>query len=108
MSPPAGERTGVRCSYRGRRRFRQLVALAPCVAALGFFLAFDPGGEPGVARAAPVETLICTPSVSLSVPSVTTVSPAARPDRMAVFRPSLGPRVTLRTDTVLLVLTRYT
>src|SRR5580704_11613584 len=116
MSPPAGERTGVRCSCRGRRRLRQLVALAPCVAALGFFLAFDPGGDPGVAGTcgvpvagpAPAETLIWAPSLNRSVPSTTTVSPAVRPDRMAVLRPSLAPGVTFWTDTVLFALARYT
>src|ERR1700689_4751644 len=99
-----------------RRELRQLVALAPGAAALGFFLAFDPGGDPGVAGTcwvpvaglAPVETLIWAPSLNRSVPSTTTVSPTVRPDRMAVLRPSLAPRVTLRTDTVLFALTRYT
>src|SRR5580658_1350776 len=116
MSPPAGVRTGVRCSCRGRRELRQLVALAPAAAALGFFFAFDPGGDPGVAGTccvpvagpAPVEMLIWAPSLNRSVPSTTTVSPAVRPDRMAVFWPSLAPKATLRTETVLLALTRYT
>jgi hypothetical protein len=95
--------------------FRQFVVLAPCVAALGFLLAFDPGGDPGVAgtcgapaAGAAAETLIGTPSLNRSVPSTTTESPALSPDKMAVFRPSLAPKVTLWTDTVLFALTRYT
>ena len=36
--------------------------------------------------------LILAPSLSRSMPSVTTMLPAARPDRMTVFLPSLGPK----------------
>src|SRR5882757_9338247 len=64
------------------------------------------GAVPAVLLAA--ATLMLAPSLSRSVPSVTTVSPTEIPASMAVFLPSLGPTVILRTDTLLSALTKYT
>ena len=61
---------------------------------------------PLAAPAAAAATLIFAPSLSRSVPSMTTMSPAARPLAMTVFLPSLGPSVTLCTETVSSLLTR--
>src|SRR3979490_1419054 len=76
-------------------------ALAPCAGVPGFFFLCVAGveGAAPAAVSAPAR-LILAPSLSRSVPSMTTVSPIDKPDRMAVFFPSLGPKVTLRTDTV--------
>src|SRR5262245_17812337 len=41
------------------------------------------------------------PSRNLSAPSTTTLSPGARPDCTATRSPSVGPRLTTRTETVL-------
>ena len=88
-------------------------ALEPCAAVPDFFFFLVVGGDPGAAGGAPeavagVAMLIAAPSLSRSVPLTTTVSPTARPESMAVFLPSLGPGVILRTLTVLSALARYT
>src|ERR1700676_199785 len=76
-------------------------ALAPCAGAPGLFFLCAAGVVGAAPPAVPAPAmLILAPSLSRSVPSMTTVSLTMSPDRMAVFLPSLGPKVTLRTDTV--------
>src|ERR1035437_3829452 len=64
-------------------------------------------GVPASGTAA-VCTLTCDPCCSLSTPSVTTRSPAARPVAMAITSPWVAPTVTLRISTVWSGLTTYT
>ena len=53
-------------------------------------------------------TVTLAPGCSLSMPSMTTVSPDANPEAMEVLSPSLSLTSTLRASTLLSGLTTYT
>jgi len=81
------------CAVRGPR-------LRFCAGSTWFFFFRVPRRGRGAAPVSAPARLILAPSLSRSVPSMTTVSPMDKPDRMAVFFPSLGPKLIFRTDTV--------